>query len=78
MSNVTVEWHISDGYVGGSRPQTARVEVSDFVGLTRVEAERLLNEIMQEHLLEKVTWECKDYDASLQEIMDAAAKLSAD
>lgn len=78
MSNIEVKWQASDGYVSGRRPQTTMVDASDFVGLDRIEAEKLFDKIMMDDFLQKVTCDLDDYDASLQEIMDAAAKLSAD
>jgi hypothetical protein len=75
--NIKVEWEIEDGYAGGVRPQTTMVDPSDFIGLTRKEAEATLSEIMQEAFLQRVGWECKDFDASLAEIRAAAAELEA-
>lgn len=70
---IYVKWQAEDGYVGGSRPQETCVEVSDFIGLDRDEAEKLLNEILQEAFLQTVHWLCDDYDASVAQIMEAAA-----
>lgn len=75
---IKVEWEVTDGYVSGGRPQTAKIDPSDFIGLTRKEAEVTLRDIMQEEFLQRVGWECKDFDASLAEIRAAAAELEAE
>jgi hypothetical protein len=72
MSKVKVRWQAADGYVGGARPQTTTIEASDFEGLSRIEAEELFDELMDDAFREKVTLECDDYEASLNEIMAAA------
>jgi hypothetical protein len=74
-SRIEVTWQAADGYVGGRRPQTTKIEVSDFVGLTRLEAEMLFDQIINEDFSQRVQWECDDYEASLSEIMAAAAAL---
>jgi hypothetical protein len=75
MTNIEVKWQAADGYVGGRRPQVTTIDASDFVGLDRVEAEKLFDEIMEDSFRQRVCWDCDNYDTSLQEIMDAAAKL---
>lgn len=78
MSSIKVQWQAADGYVGGSRLQVTKIDASDFIGLDRVEAEKLFDEIMEESFREKVCWDCDNYEASLQEIMDAAKKLETE
>lgn len=75
---IKVEWEIEDGYAGPSRTQVARIDPTGFVGMNRKEAVRELNECMEEEFRERVHWECKDYEASLTEIMQAAAKIQAE
>lgn len=76
MTSIKVKWQAADGYVSGRRPQETVIDASDFVGLDRAEAEKLFDEIMNDDFRQKVTCDLDDYDASLQELMDAAAKLA--
>ncbi len=62
---IKVEWEIEDGYAGPSRTQVAKIDPAGFVGMNRKEAVREFNE-------------CADYEASLTEIMQAAAKIQAE
>jgi hypothetical protein len=72
MTKVKVRWYAADGYLCNDRPKTAVIDASDFEGLDRADAEDLFNELMQDIFLEKVAWDCDDYEASLDEIMAAA------
>ncbi len=78
MSTVYVKWQADDGYVVGARPKETGIEVSDFIGLGQDEADELFREIMQESFLQQVSWVCDNYDASLKQIMEAAAEMQAD
>lgn len=78
MSKIEVKWQASDGYVGGQRPQYTTVEISDFVGLDRDEAQKLFEEIVDDDFRQKVCVDYADYDGSLQEIMEEAKKLEAE
>lgn len=78
MSKVKVRWQASDGYVGGSRPQVAIIDVSDYVGLSRFEAENMFDSDMEAAFRDQVQWDCDDYEASLSEIIEAAAKLAVE
>ena len=75
MSEIAITWEADDGYVGGDRPQEATINASDFVGLDRTDVEGLFNLFMDETLRMSVSWYVRNYDAVIQEIMDAAAKL---
>ncbi len=78
MSIVKVKWQASDGYVGGARPQVTIIDASDYIGLSRLEAEKMFDEDMENAFREKVCWYCDDYEASLGEVIAAAAKLNAE
>lgn len=47
MEEFEFTWFVSDGYVGGGRPQTSWIDFSDFEGLDREQAKDLLEEIIQ-------------------------------
>lgn len=51
-----VHWQISDGYMGGSRPQRTRINDEDLEGLSEAEKEALIYEIVQEDFNQKVTF----------------------
>lgn len=74
---IEVRWQAADGYAGARRPQATMIEVSDFAGLSRLEAERLFDEIMEEAFRQRVCWECDDYDGAISEIMAVAEKVGA-
>jgi hypothetical protein len=73
---VEVKWSAEDGYVGKDRPKWTEIDASDFINLSRAEAEALFDEIMEENFRQEVTWACHDYEGSLNELMEAAAKMA--
>lgn len=75
MSEIEVKWQASDGYIGGQRPQSTTIDPSEFLGLERKEAEKLLHEIIDEDFSQKVCVEYSDFNRTINEIMEAAKKL---
>lgn len=52
----TVKYEIEDGYMGGSRPQSFRVDEDDIQpDMTELQIENLLDELAQEDMLQKVS-----------------------
>ncbi len=52
----TVRYEIEDGYMGGSRPQSFRVDEGDInPEMTDVQIEQMLDDMTQEDMLQKVS-----------------------
>ena len=72
-NSIKIEWKTEDGYVGGARPQSFNVRVSDFEGMSEGEIETALGEQVQEAFAERVSWAC-DINKYVTMIMRALPK----
>lgn len=68
---IKVKWQASDGYVGGSRPQSFKVDPEDYKGMTASEIRDAIYEVAQEDFEQKVSWELDDQQGVILEIMKA-------
>lgn len=71
-------WQISDGYVGGSRPQSFEVDPEDFIGLTYPQVERKLDQMAVEDMMEKVSASISGEDEIINRIIEAAERAEAE
>jgi hypothetical protein len=75
---ITVTWQISDGYVGGSRPQSFEVDPEDFIGMSRAEVERTLDQMAVEDMMTKVSAYISGEDEIINRIIEAAESAEAE
>ena len=74
---ITVRWEASDGYVGGSRPQSFKVDAEDFQHCeTELEVEELLGEFVQDEFEQRITWSIRNESSVIAEILEAVKQLS--
>lgn len=60
---ITIEWQISDGYIGCMRPQSFVLNLSDFKSYsTREDIENYINICVQGDFEEKVTYRVTNLD----------------
>ncbi|MCA8972870.1 MAG: hypothetical protein KDC95_24005 [Planctomycetes bacterium] len=66
---VNIDWEVSDGYCGGSRPHTTKIDQSELMDRdTEDEVRELISECIQDHFEQEVlpSWEQKDEDAIVE------------
>lgn len=76
QEHIDVEWKVEDGYVGGEAPQTTKIHLSDFdKGMDGEEVSNLLGEAVQEDFAQKVSFDIRDREGVVQQILDYLASL---
>lgn len=66
---IEVPWTAADGYVGSKRPQSLKVDPSDYRGMSREQLTEALHEDVEADFRMKVTAEPTDIDAAVDEII---------
>ena len=57
-----VHWEVSDGYVGGSRPQESEIPDSELEGMDEEERVDFINKWVQEDFEQSISWEITGFD----------------
>jgi hypothetical protein len=55
---ITIRWSVSDGYVGGDRPQTFKMDLSEFEGCSEKEIEKIIGDAVEEEFQAEISWAC--------------------
>lgn len=67
---IELSWQVEDGYAGGARPQTTYFDAAEFEGCeSREEVQNLLEELMHEELMNKVSWTASNYEVVIESVM---------
>lgn len=64
-----IDWEVSDGYCGKSRPHTTKIDQSELMDCdTEGDVRELISECIQDHFEQEVSpsWEQKDEDAIVE------------
>lgn len=65
---ITAEWEVDDGYMGGRRPHTTKIDVEAFEGLTRAEAEQELHAQVKEDYDQNIGYDIGNFDEILEQL----------
>lgn len=69
---IKLTYQIDDGYRGGARPQTTTIDTDDFEGMSEAEIDNALCEILQEDMLQRVSWSCPRYAEHVAKLVELA------
>lgn len=72
---ITIDWQISDGYIGCMRPQSFMLNLDEFEDCyTREDIEDYINECAQEDFGQKVTYRITNLDKVINKIEEYLKK----
>jgi hypothetical protein len=76
QDHIDVGWVVEDGYAGPEAPQTTKINLSDFEkDMDAEEVYRVLGEFVQEDFEQKITFDIKDREGVVQQILDYLTSL---
>jgi hypothetical protein len=66
MAKFEVRWEVSDGYVGGGRPQTFTIDAEDFDGMTEQQIEDAIYGQANDAMLEIVSPSIRNLEEAVE------------